>query len=65
VRLWAGGPEIPAVGVGTWPWGDRVYWGFGKDFTERDVWEAFEASTGAGLTFFDTAEVYSASQAAR
>ena len=64
-RLWAGGPEVPAVGVGTWQWGDRFYWGFGKEFTERDVWEAFEESARAGLTVFDTAEVYGAGRSER
>lgn len=46
------------MGVGTWQWGDRMYWGFGREFSERDVWEAFDESVRAGLTFFDTAEVY-------
>lgn len=65
VRLGAGGPDVPAVGVGTWQWGDRMYWGFGKEFTERDVWEAFEESIRAGLTFFDTAEVYGVGRSER
>jgi aryl-alcohol dehydrogenase-like predicted oxidoreductase len=59
------GPEVPAVGVGTWQWGDRLYWGFGKEFTERDVWDAFEESVRAGLMFFDTAEVYGAGRSER
>lgn len=46
------------MGAGTWQWGDRMYWGFGQEFSERDVWEAFDESVRAGLTFFDTAEVY-------
>ena len=65
VRLGAGGPEVPAVGVGTWQWGDRMYWGFGRDFTERDVWEAFDESVRAGLTLFDTAEVYGGGRSER
>ena len=65
VRLGTGGSEVPAVGVGTWQWGDRMYWGFGKEFTERDVWDAFEESARAGLTFFDTAEVYGAGRSER
>lgn len=59
------GPEVPAVGVGTWQWGDRLYWGFGRDFGERDVWEAYEESVRAGLTFFDTAEVYGVGRSER
>ena len=65
MRLGTGGPELPAVGVGTWQWGDRMYWGFGKEFTERDVWEAFDESVRAGLTFFDTAEVYGGGRSER
>jgi aryl-alcohol dehydrogenase-like predicted oxidoreductase len=42
-----------------------MYWGFGKEFTERDVWEAFEESIRAGLTFFDTAEVYGVGRSER
>ncbi len=42
-----------------------MYWGFGKEFTERDVWEAFDESVRAGLTFFDTAEVYGGGRSER
>ncbi|MDQ7843430.1 MAG: aldo/keto reductase [Armatimonadota bacterium] len=65
ITLGPGGPRIAALGVGTWPWGDRVYWGFGKDFTAGDIYEAFEASLRAGLTFFDTAEVYAGGRSER
>ena len=53
--------EIPALGVGTWAWGDRQVWGMGgydgglSTDTIRDAWES---SIDAGATFFDTAEVY-------
>jgi aryl-alcohol dehydrogenase-like predicted oxidoreductase len=46
------------LGVGTWSWGDRMLWGFGSDYKEIDLSEAFYASLSAGITFFDTAEVY-------
>ncbi len=59
------GPRVPAVGVGTWQWGDRMYWDFGRDFGERDVREAFDVSIRAGLTFFDTAEVYGSGRSER
>lgn len=52
------GPSVPALGVGTWAWGDRLFWGYGKDFNQADVEGAFRASVEAGLTLFDTAEVY-------
>ena len=62
IALGPRGPRVPAVGVGTWQWGDRMYWGFGKDFSEKDIFEAFEESVRAGVTFFDTARGYSNSE---
>jgi aryl-alcohol dehydrogenase-like predicted oxidoreductase len=47
-----------SMGIGTWSWGDRTWWGYGTDYGEHDVHEAFQACIKAGLTLFDTAEVY-------
>lgn len=49
---------LPPLGVGTWAWGDRIVWGYETDYGRADVEAAFHASLAAGLTFFDTAEVY-------
>lgn len=65
LTLGVNGPRVPAVGVGTWQWGDKIYWGFGNDFAEKDVWEAFDEGVRAGLTFFDTAEVYGGGRSER
>jgi aryl-alcohol dehydrogenase-like predicted oxidoreductase len=46
------------LGIGTWSWGDRLYWGFGSTYAENEVSDAFKASVQNGVTFFDTAEVY-------
>lgn len=46
------------LGIGTWAWGDRLFWSYGSSHTEADVDEAFQASLEAGITFFDTAEIY-------
>jgi len=46
------------MGVGTWAWGDRLYWGFGEGYGEPEVEEAFKECISNGITFFDTAEVY-------
>lgn len=46
------------MGVGTWAWGDRLFWGFGNDYSETHIEEAFELALAEGVTFFDTAEVY-------
>ena len=50
--------RVVPMGVGTWAWGDRRYWGYGERFGPSDVVDAFAASLDAGLDFFDTAEVY-------
>jgi len=49
------------LGVGTWAWGDKGVWGMGgydSKLTEQTITEAWEASISAGVTLFDTAEVY-------
>ena len=58
MRLGHSGPQVAAVGVGCWAWGDRLYWDYGQSYTQEDLRAAFHASLAAGLTFFDTAEVY-------
>ena len=58
VKLIPHGPEIPPLGVGTWSWGDSLFWQYGKDYGASDVQRAFQVSLAAGITFFDTAEVY-------
>src|SRR5215208_3360727 len=46
------------IGTGTWQWGDRLMWGFKSNYGEEDVRQAFKASLAAGITFYDTAEMY-------
>jgi aryl-alcohol dehydrogenase-like predicted oxidoreductase len=52
---------VEPLGVGTWAWGDKATWGMGgydTDLNEATIREAWDASLDAGVTFFDTAEVY-------
>ncbi|MBE7380983.1 MAG: aldo/keto reductase [Leptolyngbya sp. SIO1E4] len=58
IALIPDGPKIPALGVGTWAWGDAFFWTYGKDYTETDLQAAFTASLEAGVSLFDTAEIY-------
>lgn len=46
------------LGIGTWAWGDRLFWGYGSGYSEAEVRGAFETSLENGIQFFDTAEVY-------
>ncbi len=58
VTLGKDGPAVTALGIGTWAWGDKLFWSYGKDYGEAQVHEAFDATLEAGINFFDTAEVY-------
>ncbi|WP_299406660.1 aldo/keto reductase [Acaryochloris sp. IP29b_bin.148] len=52
------GPHVSAIGIGTWSWGDRLFWGYGSQYGETEVAAAFQAAVAAGITLFDTAEIY-------
>jgi aryl-alcohol dehydrogenase-like predicted oxidoreductase len=59
---------IPRMGVGTWAWGDRSTWGMGgydDALTEDAIRGAWQASIGAGVVLFDTAEVYGGGESER
>ncbi|MGL4375935.1 MAG: aldo/keto reductase [Microcoleaceae cyanobacterium] len=58
ITLGKNGPTVPSLCVGTWAWGDKLFWSYGRDYGASDVEDAFKASLDAGVTFFDTAEVY-------
>ncbi|RME45393.1 MAG: aldo/keto reductase [Caldilineae bacterium] len=59
ISLGATDVEISPLGIGTWAWGDRLFWGYGKGgYTDADIEAAFTASLRAGINWFDTAEVY-------
>jgi aryl-alcohol dehydrogenase-like predicted oxidoreductase len=59
IELGIGGPIIAPLGFGTWAWGDRILWGYGREnYTDDDLKQAFDTILDAGINFFDTAEVY-------
>ena len=57
--------SFPPLGIGTWSWGDRLFWGYGSDYGEQEVEEAFKAAIANGATFFDTAEIYGLGESER
>ena len=57
-HLGASGIAVSPLGVGVWSWGDKTFWGYGKDYTREDVSQAYKACQDAGLNFFDSAEMY-------
>lgn len=59
---------VQPLGVGTWAWGDSSTWGMGgydQDLTLATIREAWDASLDAGVTLFDTAEVYGGGESER
>jgi aryl-alcohol dehydrogenase-like predicted oxidoreductase len=46
------------MGIGTWAWGDKLFWGYGQGYGQADLAAVFDACLSMGLNFFDTAEVY-------
>ncbi len=58
VPLGPSGIQVSPLGLGTWAWGDRFFWGYGRTYQDGDLEGAFRRAVEAGITFFDTAEVY-------
>ncbi|MEW6649506.1 MAG: aldo/keto reductase [Chloroflexota bacterium] len=52
------GLEQIEIGIGTWAWGDRIFWGYGREYNDNDLKEVFQYCCQTGFNFFDTAEVY-------
>ncbi len=51
--------RVSPLGIGTWAWGDQLFWGYGRGgYTDADLESAFHVSRAAGINLFDTAEIY-------
>jgi len=61
----ANGSTVPALGIGTWAWGDKLFWSYGKDYDTATLQAAFTAALDAGINFFDTAEIYGLGESER
>jgi aryl-alcohol dehydrogenase-like predicted oxidoreductase len=59
------GPIVSTLGIGTWAWGDRLFWSYGKDYDEAQLKAAFTAAIAGGVTLFDTAEIYGLGESER
>jgi myo-inositol catabolism protein IolS len=46
--------RVSVVGIGTWQFGGE----WGKDFTQPEVDQMFDAAREKGINFIDTAECY-------
>ena len=58
ITLGQNGPAVTPLCLGTWAWGDKLFWNYGSDYGEAQLQEAYMAALEAGVTFFDTAEIY-------
>lgn len=65
ISLGPNGPLTSCLGIGTWAWGDKAYWTYGKDYDDAQLEEAFQAAIAQGVTLFDTAEVYGLGESER
>ncbi|NEQ39591.1 MAG: aldo/keto reductase [Okeania sp. SIO3I5] len=52
------GITVNPICIGTWAWGDKLFWNYGSNYGANEVEAAFKTSLEAGINFFDTAEVY-------
>lgn len=58
ITLGQDGPTVTPLCIGTWAWGDKLFWSYGSDYDASQLREAFNAALELGTTFFDTAEIY-------
>ncbi len=59
IRLGQNGPAVTPLCIGTWAWGDKLFWNYGNSNNDAEkLQDAFNAALEAGVTFFDTAEIY-------
>jgi aryl-alcohol dehydrogenase-like predicted oxidoreductase len=58
IRLGQNGPTVTPLCIGTWAWGDKLFWNYGNNYGAEELQNAFKAALNANVTFFDTAEIY-------
>ncbi|MEM9922258.1 MAG: aldo/keto reductase [Cyanobacteria bacterium P01_D01_bin.50] len=58
ITLGKNGQSVTPLCLGTWAWGDKLFWNYGDEYGSEQVEQAFNAAIEADITFFDTAEVY-------
>jgi aryl-alcohol dehydrogenase-like predicted oxidoreductase len=58
ITLGQDGLSVTPLCIGTWAWGDKLFWNYGNEYGESELQTAFTSALKAGITFFDTAEIY-------
>lgn len=49
---------VPAIGVGTWAWGNQFLWGYQPERHDAELEVTFQRAVAQGFRFFDTADSY-------
>lgn len=49
--------KVPPIGLGTWAWGDSLFWKYDPK-NDGQLREVFDYAVEQGITFWDTAELY-------
>ena len=65
IQLGAAQPAIAPLGIGTWAWGDSLFWDYGKTYDANDLQSAFKTALECGISLFDTAEIYGLGESER
>jgi pyridoxine 4-dehydrogenase len=50
--------QSPAIGVGTWSWGNQLLWGYRPERDDPILDQTFQRAVQVGFRFFDTADSY-------
>ncbi len=58
ITLGQNGPTVKPICIGTWAWGDKLFWNYGQEYGPKELEAAFDTAIEVGVSFFDTAEVY-------
>ena len=51
-------PATVNLGIGTWAWGDRLIWDYGRDYRKQDLEAAFQRALNDGVRFFSTSPTF-------
>ncbi|MBW4466048.1 MAG: aldo/keto reductase [Pegethrix bostrychoides GSE-TBD4-15B] len=65
VTLGSTGLAVTPLGIGTWAWGDKLFWSYGRDYHASELQAAFKTALDLGVGFFDTAEIYGMGESER
>lgn len=65
ITLGLNGPKVPPLCIGTWAWGDKLFWSYGRDYDANELRDAFKTALDLGINFFDTAEIYGLGESER